>query len=63
MSNDRLYRNECPELITEYPFFRDGITCEQFEQEQKLFCEYMNNDGNAKDYVPSFEKKHREHIL
>lgn len=57
MSNDRLYRNECPELITEYPFFRDGMTCEQFEREQVLFCEYMNNGGKATEYVPSFENK------
>ncbi|MEE1503247.1 MAG: hypothetical protein UGF89_03245 [Acutalibacteraceae bacterium] len=55
MSNDRLYRKDCPELITEYPFFRDGMTCEQFEYEQILFCEYMNNGGNVKDYIPSFE--------
>lgn len=55
MSNDRLYRKDCPELITEYPFFRDGMTCEQFEREQVLFCEYMSSGGKAVEYVPNFE--------
>ncbi|MBP3447201.1 MAG: hypothetical protein J6K64_08015 [Clostridia bacterium] len=53
---ERLYKCECPKLITDYPFFRDGMTCEQFAKEQVLFCEYMSNGGIEKDYIPSFER-------
>lgn len=54
--NNRLYKEDCTELITDYPFFRDGMTLEQFEKEQRLYAKYLNNGGEPKAYKPSFEK-------
>ena len=54
--NNRLYKEDCTELITDYPFFRDGMTLEQFEKEQRLYAKYLNNGGEPKAYKPYFEK-------
>ena len=54
--NNRLYKEDCTELITDYPFSRDGMTLEQFEKEQRLYAKYLNNGGEPKAYKPSFEK-------
>ena len=53
---NRLWAKDCGELIKEYPFFRDGMTYEQFENEQKLYAEYLDNGVISYKYIPSFEK-------
>jgi len=47
-----LYSRDNPELVTEYPFFRDGMTCEEFEKEQKAYAEHLDNGGMPYNYIP-----------
>jgi hypothetical protein len=46
MANERLYASQCDEMFTEYPFFRDGMTLEEFQKEQKAYFDYLISGGN-----------------
>lgn len=57
MPDERLYRSKCDEMFTEYPFFRDGMTIKEFQQEQKAYFEYLASGGN-----PFLYKEHLKNI-
>lgn len=57
MREQKLTRENSAELITEYPFFRDSMTCEEFDKEQKAYAEHFDHGGTMLNYVPLWKQK------
>ncbi|KAB4866222.1 hypothetical protein GMD88_17495 [Pseudoflavonifractor sp. BIOML-A6] len=55
----RLWKKDCTELITEYPFFRDGMTIAEFDAEQKAYFEFLDAGGKPWDYRAVLEQRRR----
>lgn len=49
MGDGRMHK-PLPALFTEYPFFRDGMTWTEFDEEQKYWFEFFANGGRREDY-------------
>lgn len=58
MSDERLYKGvNCSELFWEYPFFKDGMTITEFQNEQEKYFDYIKKGGEPRNYVQRLNNK------
>lgn len=55
-SKIRLFKPQ-PALFTEYPFFRDGMTLEEFQKEEQYWLEFFAYGGKREDYKTLYQQR------
>lgn len=52
----RLHKPQ-PALFTEYPFFRDGMTLTEFDEEQRYWMEFFASGGKRENYRTLWQQR------
>lgn len=55
--NQRLYKKDLTEVFTEYPFFRDGMTWGEFEEEQQAYFSFYLAGGKPGDFKSLWKRR------
>lgn len=54
----KMWKKNYDELFTEYPFFRDGMTGAEFDEEQEAYIAFYLAGGKPKDYKSLWKQRH-----
>ena len=57
LAKHRLWKANHTELITEYPFFRDGMTVGEFDEEQAAYFAYYAAGGKPENYKSLWKQR------
>lgn len=53
----KMHKKDFSELITEYPFFRDGMTYGEFDDEQAVYFKFLADGGHLWDYKSLWKRR------
>lgn len=53
----RMYKKDYTEMFTEYPFFRNGMTGAEFDEEQEAYIAFYLADGKPGDFKSLWKRR------